>query len=141
MSKNFGIFGKIGIFGKMWNIGKNLEYCCKSTIFQTKPQYSKKNLNIPQYSNYSKLGSLIGILHLDIVGGVFPCLQREPTTQPAGLGASQEAPDHWTRRPMLPLPKCLYFQANPQRVKMAMTGFLPCSILAEKAKLLKTKEL
>jgi hypothetical protein len=65
--------------------------------------------------------------------------------QPAGVNPASSVgfkdPERWTTYPMLPLPKCLYFQANPQRVKMAMTGFLPCSILAEKAKLLKTKEL
>jgi hypothetical protein len=67
--------------------------------------------------------------------------QREPATQPGGLGASREAPNHWTKRPMLPLPKCLISQCFSQRARLAMTGFLPCSILAEKAKLLKTKEL
>jgi hypothetical protein len=65
----------------------------------------------------------------------------KPATQPGGLGASRETPDHWTADAVRYLPKCLYFQANPQRARLAMTGFLPCSILAEKAKLLKTKEL
>jgi hypothetical protein len=67
--------------------------------------------------------------------------EREPATQPGGLGASRETPDHWTADAVRYLPKCLYYQANPQRARLAMTGFLPCSILAEKAKLLKTKEL
>jgi hypothetical protein len=72
-----------------------------------------------------------------------PCMlfQREPATPGQVPGASREAPDRWTTYAVRYLPKCLYFQANPQRTKMAMTGFLPCSILAEKAKLLKTKEL
>jgi hypothetical protein len=48
-------------------------------------------------------------------------LKREPATQPGGLGASRETPDHWTADPMLPLPKCLISQCFSQRVKMAMT--------------------
>ena|GEM_PF-2617976 len=130
MNKKFGILGKMGILGKLWNIGRNLEYCCKSTIFQTKPQYSKKSLNIPQYSNYSELGSLTGILGLAVVGELFPTFQRQPATPGQVPGASREAPDHWTGCPMLPLPKCFYFQANTQRAGLAMTGKMTSSGLA-----------
>jgi len=78
--------------------------------------------------------SMISLLHFERIGNDWGNemlnFQREPATQPAGLGASQEAPDHWTSSPMLPLPKCFYFQANPQRAKLAMSRKMTSSGLA-----------
>jgi len=56
-------------------------------------------------------------------------------------GAISGVPEHWTASPLFPFPKCLISQCFSQRAKMLMTGFLPCSNLVEKAKLLKIKEL
>jgi len=47
----------------------------------------------------------------------------------------------WTVYPLLPLPKYFISQCFSQRAKMAMTGFLTCLNLVEKAKLLIIKEL
>jgi len=73
--------------------------------------------------------------------------QAIPYVQPKSLTPGQ-APEikrkpcgRWTARPLLPLPKCLISQCFSQRAKMAMTGFLTCLNLVEKAKLLIMKEL
>jgi hypothetical protein len=57
-------------------------------------------------------------------------LKREPATPGQVPGVSQEAPDHWTARPTLPLPKCFISQCFSQRTGLPMTEKMTSSGLA-----------
>jgi len=56
--------------------------------------------------------------------------QRQPVAPSQVLAARFKTLERWTVCPMLPPSKCFYFQANPQRAKMAMTGKMTSSGLA-----------
>jgi len=68
-------------------------------------------------------------------------LERQPAEVNPASSVGFKGRGHWTAYAVRYLPKRLISQRFSHHAKLAMSGFLPCSILAEKAKLLKIKEI